>query len=261
MPRIDDLNEVRRRLERERPWAAYALGDLAPAYRERSEWYASAADPEALALIYRTDDWPVLFTLGEAEALRGVLAELPPEPRFSLSVRPEHLPAVTERWRVARSNAMWRMLLHPAAPAVPPDARVEPITPGDVEGIQTLFQDGQVAGEEPDFFFPSMLADRTYYGVREGEQWIAAAGTHLVAASEGVGAIGNVYVRRDRRGAGLARAVVGAVVTELRRRGIGTIALNVRQANGAAAGLYERLGFQYHCAFIEGSALLRDAAR
>lgn len=257
MPRIEDEAEIRRRLERERPWAVYALGDLAPGYREQSEWFVSEQDPEALALIYRAGEWPILFTLGEAGAVRRVLHELPPEPRVSLSIRPEHLPAVRDRWQVLHTNAMWRMVLDPAAPDPRPEARVEPILPGEADRLREMFLDGRDTGEEPDFFFPGMLADGTYYGIRDGDQWLAAAGTHLIAETEGVATIGNVYVRRDRRGAGLASAVVGAVVTELRRRGISTLALNVRQANRAALRVYERLGFRCYCEFTEGSAALK----
>lgn len=257
MPRLNDPEEIRRRLERDRSWSVYALGDLAPGYRDQSEWYTSDDYPDAMALIYRAGAWPILFTLGDAEAVRAVLGELLPEPRLSLAIRVEHLPAVESRWRVLRSNAMWRMILDPEAPALEPDTRVASLTLADAEPLQALFRDGRHAGEEPDFFFPSMLTGGTYFGVKEGDHWIAAAGTHLVAESEGVATIGNVYVRRDRRGSGLARAVVGAVIAELRHRMIPTIALNVRQANSTAARVYERLGFQYYCPFTEGWANLR----
>lgn len=257
MGQLTDRAEIRRRLERERPWTVYALGDLAPGYREHSEWYAAAGHPDALALIYRAGEWPILFTLGDAVGVRAVLSELPPELRLSLSLRPEHLPAVEDRWRVRHTNAMWRMLLNPNTPTALPTTPVTPITPDDEPALQMLFQDGQATGENPDYFFPSMLADGTYFGIREGDQWIAAAGTHLVAPSEGAATIGNVYVRRDRRGSGLAHGVVGAVVAELHRREIKTIALNVRQSNAAAIRVYERLGFRCYCPFLEGLAELR----
>ena len=81
---------------------------------------------------------------------------------------------------------------------------------------------------------------------------IAAAGTHLVSREEGAAAIGNVYVRRDRRGGGLGRAVTAAVLHGL--AGIETIGLNVRADNEAAIRLYESLGFVKHCEFREALA-------
>jgi predicted GNAT family acetyltransferase len=70
-----------------------------------------------------------------------------------------------------------------------------------------------------------------------------------------VGAIGNVYTRRDRRGRGLASFVTGAVTAELLRLGLRTVALNVNQRNAAAIRVYEQLGFTRYCAFYEGVAV------
>lgn len=257
MGRLVDRDEIRRRLELDRPWAVYALGDLAPGYWEQSEWHAVDGAPEALALLYRAGEYPVLFTRGEADDVQALACELPPEPHLFLSIRPEHLPAIERRWHVLQSNAMWRMLLDPSAPAAAPAPRVAPVRPVDEPALRSLFEDGRAAGEEPDFFFSSMLDAGTYFGVWDGPQLVAAAGTHLVASCEGVATIGNVYVRRDRRGEGLAGSVVGAVVAELRRREIRTVALNVRQTNTAALRAYERVGFRSYCAFLEGKAVLR----
>jgi predicted GNAT family acetyltransferase len=43
----------------------------------------------------------------------------------------------------------------------------------------------------------------------------------------------------------------GAVVEELLRRGIRTIALNVHVGNAAAMRVYGRLGFVPHCEYYE----------
>jgi len=257
MGRLRDRDEIRRRLERDRPWSVYALGDLAPGYWEHSEWYAADGHPDALALIYRAGDLPILFTLGEPDAIAFVLQELPPEPRVSLSIRVEHLPAIEDRWRVLYTNAMWRMLLDPTAPTPIPAHPVMPVRPQDEPALRELFQDGRASGEEPDFFLPEMLTDGAYFAVSEAGRLLAAAGTHLIAPGEGIATLGNVYVRRDRRGSGLARNVVGAVVVELRRREITTLALNVRQTNAAALRVYARLGFRAYCPFLEGLAELR----
>ena len=97
-----------------------------------------------------------------------------------------------------------------------------------------------------------MVSDGVFFGVYKGEALIAAAGTHLVAREESAAAIGNVYVRRDRRGGGLGRAVTAAVLHEL--AGIATVGLNVRADNDAAIRVYESLGFVRHCDFREALA-------
>jgi len=259
MPRLTDASQIRTRLEHDRTWAAYALGDLQPGYWEQSEWYGPEGESDFVALLYRAARPPVLMTCGEASGLAAVLAELPPEPELMLSVRPDALAVVRRRWEVPKPTAMWRMLLAEHSEGALPAA--EALSMESLGEMVELFRDGRPTGEEPDFFLPEMLRDGVYYGARDAGGLVAAAGTHLVAAREDVATIGNVYTRRDRRAQGHGRTVTGAVVLELRRRGIGTIVLNVRQTNAAAIRVYESLGFRRYCPFYEGLALLSPANR
>lgn len=102
-----------------------------------------------------------------------------------------------------------------------------------------------------------MVTDGVYFGVYEQDALVAAAGTHLVSRREGVAAIGNVYTRRDRRGRGLGRRVMSALLGDL--TGIDTIGLNVRVDNQAALRVYESLGFVRHCQFSLALATAPDA--
>ncbi len=99
-----------------------------------------------------------------------------------------------------------------------------------------------------------MLEDGVFFGIREGGELVSVAGTHLALPEQGVGAVGNVYTRRDRRGRGLAARATSAVVTELLRMRIPAVALNVSSNNAAAIRVYERLGFVRYCEFREGLA-------
>jgi ribosomal protein S18 acetylase RimI-like enzyme len=130
--------------------------------------------------------------------------------------------------------------------------RVKRLDASDVEALVRLYADGESTGESPDFFYASMVTDGVFFGVYKGAELIAAAGTHLVSRDEGAAAIGNVYVRRDRRSGGLGRAVTAAVIHEL--AGIETIGLNVREDNVPAIRVYESLGFVKHCEFREALA-------
>jgi len=93
-----------------------------------------------------------------------------------------------------------------------------------------------------------------FRGVWEGDALVAVAGTHLVAPSLGVCAIGNVYTRHDRRGRGLSARVTSAAVSDAFLRNLPTVVLNVDQRNAAAIRVYERLGFRRYCDFAEGLA-------
>ncbi|MGH7674214.1 MAG: ribosomal protein S18-alanine N-acetyltransferase [Gemmatimonadales bacterium] len=57
------------------------------------------------------------------------------------------------------------------------------------------------------------------------------------------GEILNLGVERGRRGQGIGRALVGAVLGDLRARGAAAVYLEVRESNAAARHLYDRLGF------------------
>jgi len=56
--------------------------------------------------------------------------------------------------------------------------------------------------------------------------------------------VDSIAVAPAHRERGVAVALLNRVIRRLRRRGLGTVALNVRPENTVAIGLYRRLGFQ-----------------
>jgi ribosomal protein S18 acetylase RimI-like enzyme len=255
MPPISDANAIRARLNQDRAWSVYALGDLAPSLFQHTRWHA-ADGGTALLLLFGAFETPVLFTIGAPAEIEPLLGEIGDQPNLYLSIRPEILPLIRARHRVADETPMWRMVLNPAhfSPQATTAAR---LTLTDYAALTRLYADGGPGGEAPDFFAPYMVEQGVFYGVYEGQDLVAAAGTHLVVPAEGVAAVGNVYTRRDRRGRGLATQVTGAVVAELERTqpSQGIITLNVKQANATAVRIYERLGFERYCGYYEGLAL------
>jgi GNAT superfamily N-acetyltransferase len=254
MPPVSDPAEIRALLETDRPWSVYALGDLAPALFAQSAWWRGTGPGTALALLYQGFTTPVLFLLGAPEALPALLDEIGPRQALYLHVRPDALPALRARYRISDEKPTWRMLLDRGRFRPGPTADVVRLGPADLEAVQALYRDGDAAGEGPDFFSADMLAGGVFFGVREGADVVAVAGTHVVAPAEDVAAVGNVYTRRDRRRRGLGAGVTAVVTGELLRQGIGTVALNVHQDNPGAARVYERLGFVRYCEFVEGFA-------
>ncbi len=255
MPPLTEPDQIRALLERDRNWAVYALGDLEPPHARHAEWRATP-DGSALALVYRGFGRPVLFTLGAPDALAALLDEID-EPELYLLVRPEVLPVIQARRTVGPLQAMWRLVwaggdLRAAAAAWA--EAIRPVRVEDFEALEALYADGAAAGEAPDFFNRGQVEQGVFFGVWEAGALMAAAGTHLRSTRLSLGAIGNVYVRRDRRGRGLGRAVTAAVTRALAEAGLRTIALNVAQTNAAALRVYQALGFQCYCPFYEGIA-------
>jgi GNAT superfamily N-acetyltransferase len=261
VPPLLDKDHIRALLNRDRVWGLYALGDLAAPMFMHARWFA----PD-LTLVLRVHDTCILYAMGAGsvrEALDHVAWPV------HLQVQEDALAEIARHTTITETKRMWRMAWTgtPApAPAFAlasafaqasadrsagqaPASAVTRLDAGHVDHLLSLYADGNESGEAPDFFFPAMMGDNTFYGVFEDHALVAAAGTHLVSREDGIAAIGNVYTRRDRRGRGYGAAVTAAVLHAL--SGIETIGLNVRADNDGAIKMYERLGFVRHCPFTE----------
>jgi ribosomal protein S18 acetylase RimI-like enzyme len=243
MPQLTDKNAIRSILRRDPRWCVYALGDLTPRMFEKCRWFT----PD-LTMVLQDYGTSILFADGVGsirEALDHVTWPV------HLQVQQDALDEVARHATVSNVTHMQRMALDTRT-QITADPRARRLTMGDVEQLTALYRDGESTGESPDFFYGSMVEDGVFFGVFEDQQLVAAAGTHLVARDEGAAAVGNVYVRRDRRNAGLGRIVTAVVVNEL--HDVTTIGLNVRADNAAAIRVYESLGFVRHCGFLEAVA-------
>lgn len=252
MPRLTDRDEIRARLERDRAWGAFSLADLAPPYDVHAAWFGPSAG-ESVVLVYGAYDPPLVVCHGPAAECDALLSE--PDvvrltPRGCLSVTASLLPIAERHFTRFQRRRMVRMLLASGRCASVAAGRPVSIGADALDDVRRLY-----AEDPPAFFLPAQLKDGVYFGVREGSELIAIAGTHVVSPATSVAAIGNVYTRRDRRRQGLALEVTSAVIGELRRAGITTIVLNIVATNTAARRVYERIGFSDYCEYYEGAAI------
>lgn len=253
MPRVTDLQHVKRLLDRDRAWAAYAIGDLAPGFSEHCTWHAPADGAPALLLRYDGFNPSIVFAMGETPDLAALCRELD-APEISLHVRDGGLAALRSTYDIVATRRLWRMVVEPSWFRATPAIGATPLDESHVGAVSALYDEGRRNGDGPTFFHPSMLRQGTFQGIWDGGALVAVAGTHLSSPALGVCAIGNVYTRRDRRRLGLAAALTSAVVTRAIAAGIATIVLNVSQDNTGARRVYERLGFRCYCEFYEGEA-------
>jgi predicted GNAT family acetyltransferase len=146
---------------------------------------------------------------------------------------------------------MWRMALRPGS-LLPHGKDCLRLTAAHTDQLLELY-----ALSELGAFSPTQVEQGVFYGVLLHGQLVAAAGTHLVSSTYGVAAMGNIFTHPEHRRRGYGTSATRAVSGELLRRGINDIVLNVSQANAGAIRIYERLGFERYCSFLEGPASAR----
>jgi len=245
---LTDKKEILGFLDTDRLYAAYAIGDLEPELFAQSEWVGAeqAGKLCALALLYKGFAPPFLFLMGQPVGIATVLRLGLRQERVYLTCQEQHIPTVQTVYRTEPPLPMWRMILHPDAFRPLPSPLVQPLSPRHTDELRRLYAQGGA-----DAFSPTQLATGVFYGVRDRGRLVAAAGTHLISPTYGMGAVGNVYTDPICRGRGYATATTSAVVDELFRRGLRHIFLNVAQDNTTAIRIYERLGFNKYCSFFE----------
>jgi len=259
LDRLTDRERVRAYLNRDRALTAYALGDLDDAFWPQSAFFGAFAGGELVSglLLYAGLTPTVLTAFGEREGVRALMAavDLPDEVYYLwLPEMGDILGAFYDR---VHEHFEWRMVLNPAAFTPPGLDDVRLIGPEMANVLDGLYQQAAEPGETVAAFDPWQIAHGVFYGVWQGGELVAAAGTHVYSRAEGVAAIGNVFTRPDCRGRGYASQCTAAVVRAALADGIDTVVLNVREGNDAAIRVYERLGFGRTVQFLEGPALRR----
>lgn len=251
--RLTDREAIRGLLLPERAYAAYALGQLEPHLFPLSEWWtAEGPGGRALLLHSRGGLGRALFALGDPEALDAIL-RLHPGPRFSFaSVRPEHRPVLARHFHLLRSQLMVRMSVERAAFRPTPGPAVR-LGGGDIGRINRLYS----AEGGPTAYTSRHIEEGVYYGVFVDGRLASIAGTHVVAPSQGVAVVGNVFTHPRYRGQGLA-AVATSAVTEFLLRSCPLVVLTVEATNEPALRVYRRLGYRQECTLHETPVIRRD---
>lgn len=248
---LSDKAQILSFLETDRLYAAYAIGDLEPDLFVQSRWAGveRAGQLRALALHFYGLSPPALFLMGDVDELRVILEGVLFPRRVYLTCREEHLAMIQGFYVWDRKVPMWRMVLPPGSfHAVGGDCVRLSISHADQ--LAALYALGGGGA-----FNPAQMGEGVFYGVFTDGQLVAAAGTHLVSPTYRVAAVGNIFVHPDHRGRGHGTVTTSAVVTELLERGICDIVLNVAQDNHLAVHVYEKLGFERYCPFLEGRAV------
>jgi ribosomal protein S18 acetylase RimI-like enzyme len=243
---VVSIKEIKRILETNRNWSAYALADLDPQYNELCTWLI---DKESVVLIYYGLTPPVLFAMGKPDELEGLFFQIPPG-KYTYTLIGFCRAIIKPRLDIEIEHHMWRMVLKPEEFPGTGCEGVVKLGLADLDAIQRLVSNQP---DQPDAFMPVQLQMGPFFGLSEGDELLSMAGVHIQSHWASVAAIGNVFTRPDRRGQGLATKVTAAVVSELLSHGIETIVLNVEMDNHPALACYRKLGFWPYCGYYEGT--------
>jgi GNAT superfamily N-acetyltransferase len=243
---LEDKAKIYSFLHQDRLYAVYAIGDLEPALFRHCEWRVSLSDGRLTSLCLSFKGLPTnrLFLMGSGAGLKAILDSALKTSRAYFSCRPRHLAVVGQLYILRKTQHMLRMALEPARFA-PADGFVTRLGAGQVDLLQDLYRwYGDVA------FAPYQLEQGVFYGVERDGRLVSTAGTHVLSRNYRLGVVGNVFTHPDYRGKGYATACASAVVEELLSQSL-DVALNVEEGNVPAKRIYDRLGFEIYCRFVE----------
>lgn len=249
--KLDDKEEILAFLQKDRFYATYAIGDLEPDFFPRCEWFAAGAGGhiQALALHFTGLDPHILFTMGANDGLALILGSALRPERVYFTGRSEHLPAIRAFYSLGEIKKMLRMTVR-NEDFRPVSGKALKLSPGYSSELKRLYSLEESRGESVIAFSPYQLAQGVFYGIEKRGRLIAAAGTHLVAPTYGLAAVGNVFTDPDYRRRGYATLCTSAVTRELLAQGLDVV-LNVQEGNADAIHIYEKLGYREYCRFIE----------
>jgi ribosomal protein S18 acetylase RimI-like enzyme len=238
-----DRAQLRRFLERDRLYSAYALCDLDAREFDRTRWGAAFAsgedEPSAVVLEYNGPAPQPVFVMGDNEGVAAILRLLIRPRAAYIACQSDHC---RRRPRLSRDDGPeWSHGSIGRLPSYPGGARLRRSRPGPQPALPAGFTA---------WLPPSAIAEGAYYGIRVGGRLVAAAGTHVISPEARLGVVCNVMTQLEYRGRGYATATTGAVTAEL-LRSCDQVVLNVRADNPPAIQAYRRLGYREHLRFEE----------
>jgi GNAT superfamily N-acetyltransferase len=240
MQRLTDSAVLESILNRDWPWAGFGIGDLDPEWMPHCEWWQDAG---TVVLLFDGLNPRVMCHYGDVSGLAAILASLKDE-RIWANIRPDVEDTFGRFYRPYKAVRMRRMYLDRPVTGT---GEAVPLSLSDRIEIESLLKQGEWV-----LFLPHALASGHYYGVRENGRLIAIAGTHVASPRHNIAALGTVFTHSDYRGRGLAGICSSHVLESIGRAGIRRVVLNVEDEKAAARRVYERLGFQTACIYLDG---------
>ena len=230
----------------------YGIGDIDELFWPYTYWYGleDGGNIATAVCIYMGSGTPTLLALSEdseliSELLKASLDILPF--RFYAHLSPGLEENFSKDYAFEQGNPHYKMALTDTSQLELEDtSQTEKLSTSDIPMLLELYNDSYPGN----WFEPSMLSLNRYYGIKEGEKLLSAAGTHVYSPGYRASAVGNIATRPECRGMGYGATVTAALSKQLVAEGL-RVGLNVRSDNDAAVACYTKIGFSVHCSFNE----------
>jgi len=243
MQRLTDPAILEPILNQDWPWAGFAIGDLEPKWRPHCEWWQAAG---TYVLLFDGLNPRLMCPYGDTSGLAAILASLK-DARIWANIPPDSAAIFRQFYRPVKTVNMRRMYLEGTVAGTGKAVR---LTSADRLEIEDLLKQGEWV-----LFLPHALVSGHYFGIRENGRLIAIAGTHLASSRYNIAAVGSVFTHPAHRGRGLANICCSHVLESIGRAGIRRVVLNVEEEKAGARRIYERLGFQTACTYLDGECV------
>jgi len=223
----------------------YGIGDLDDFFWPFTQWYGLQKEDHILEIIllYFGQPPPTLLALSSSpermEVLLKKVAGLLPS-TFYAHLSPGLEQALTPAFKAQHHGQHLKMALRRRS-GWPQDsrARVKKIPASALEDVLKFYQ----CSYPGNWFDPRMLQTDQYFGIRQGQDLISAAGVHVYSPQYKVAAVGNIATHPDHRNQGLATLVTAELCRSLLNT-VKYIGLNVKVRNQSALHCYQKLGFE-----------------
>src|SRR5262245_49966616 len=192
-----DRELIRRFLDGDRLFAAYALCDLDDREFKRTRWAiaTSGSEPIAVGLEYSGLSPQPVFLIGEPDGIAAILRDVLRPRAAYIAVLPDHVAAVSATYRLDPGPQMVRTWIHAERFRRYPSAAVVRLDASDAPDLNRLYGLGFGA-----WLPPRAVSDGVYYGIRVNGRLVSAAGTHVVSRVARLGVVGNVLTHAEFRG-------------------------------------------------------------
>ncbi len=242
------------------PLNIYQIGDLDDFYWPQTDFYGyyESNDLKSVVMIYKEVLPNVVIALCEPDEfaclnralskMQGILPD-----KIYLHITPGAEKILEEKYKLHYEGAYRKMSLSNSE-------KLKSINTSEAQRFTT-----EDKNELSDFYseaYPEnsfnirMLETGMYFGIKENNKIVSAAGIHVYSPEYKAAALGNITTHPEYRGKGFATKVTACLCQELFKK-IEVIGLNVHSENSSAIHCYEKLGFIKIADYLEITAICK----